>query len=112
MNVKIFRWRAIGPLLVLLVIGCVLWWLFADTIARRESQKVGTQMLGARVEIDQLHLDIRNGKVLMHGVTIASPHEAFKNLFVGERRGPAVCVEDRCVQFVLNLSEDGDKPYY
>jgi uncharacterized protein (TIGR03545 family) len=80
MSVKVFRWRAIGPLLVLLVITGVLWWLFADTIARRESQKVGTQVLGARVEIDKLHLDIGNGKVLIRGLTIASPHEAFKNL--------------------------------
>src|SRR6266550_150458 len=79
-RLRIFRWRAIGPLLVLFVIGGVLWWLFADTIARHESQKVATQMLGARVEIEHLHLDIANGKVLLRGLTIASPHEAFKNL--------------------------------
>jgi uncharacterized protein (TIGR03545 family) len=77
---KIFRWRAIGPLLVLLVIAAVLWWLFADTIARRESQKVGTQMLGARVEIQDLHLDLAHGDVTIRGLTIASPHEPFKNL--------------------------------
>lgn len=80
MKIKIFRWRAVGPLLVLLVIAGILWWVFADTIARRESQKVGTQMLGAKVEIQKLHLDLRHGKVLISGLTIASPHEAFKNL--------------------------------
>jgi len=80
MKVKIFRWRAVGPLLLLFVIAGILWWLFADTIARRESQKVGTQILGARVEIQKLHLDLRHGKVLIGGLTIASPHEAFKNL--------------------------------
>ncbi|MGH7522019.1 MAG: TIGR03545 family protein, partial [Gemmatimonadales bacterium] len=77
---KIFRWRAIGPLLVLFVIAAVLWWLFADTIARRETQKVGTQMLGAQVEIRDLHLDLANGDVTIRGLTIASPHEPFKNL--------------------------------
>jgi uncharacterized protein (TIGR03545 family) len=77
---KVFRWRAIGPLLVLFVIAAVLWWLFADTIARRESQKVGTQMLGAKVEIRDLHLDLANGDVTIRGLTIASPHEPFKNL--------------------------------
>ncbi len=77
---KIFRWRAIGPLLVLLIIVGVLWWLFADTIARRETQKVGTQLLGAKVEIQDLHLDLANGDVTIRGLTIASPHEAFKNL--------------------------------
>jgi uncharacterized protein (TIGR03545 family) len=80
MKVKIFRWRAVGPLLVLFVIAGILWWLFADTIARRESQKVGTQILGAQVEIQKLHLDLRHGKVLIGGLTIASPHEAFTNL--------------------------------
>jgi uncharacterized protein (TIGR03545 family) len=79
-GVKVFRWRAIGPLLVLLVIAGILWWLFADSIARRESQKVGTQLLGAKVEIQDLHLDLRNGDVTIRGLTIASPHEAFKNL--------------------------------
>ncbi|HJS43912.1 MAG TPA: TIGR03545 family protein [Gemmatimonadales bacterium] len=77
---KLFRWRAIGPLLVLFVIMAVLWWLFADTIARRETQKVGTQLLGAKVEIADLHLDVRNGKVMIRGLTVASPHEALKNL--------------------------------
>jgi uncharacterized protein (TIGR03545 family) len=80
MTIKIFRWRAIGPLLVLLVIAGISWWVFADTIARHESQKVATQMLGAKVEIQKLHLDLRHGKVLISGLTIASPHEAFKNL--------------------------------
>ncbi len=77
---KIFRWRAIGPLLVLLVIGGVLWWLFADTIARRETQKLGTQLVGARVEIQDLHLDLADGDVTIRGLTVASPHEPFKNL--------------------------------
>jgi len=80
MRVKIFRWKAIGPLLILLVIAGVLWWVFADTIARRESQKVGTQLLGAKVEIQRLHLDLAHGKVLIQGLTVASPHEALRNL--------------------------------
>jgi uncharacterized protein (TIGR03545 family) len=80
MSVKVFRWRAIGPLLVLFVMAGILWWLFADSIARRETQKVGTQMLGAKVEIQDLHLDLKNGDVTIRGLTIASPHEAFKNL--------------------------------
>ncbi|MDP3909080.1 MAG: TIGR03545 family protein [Gemmatimonadales bacterium] len=80
MTVKIFRWRAIGPLLVLLVIVAILWVLFADTIARRETEKVGTEVLGARVEIEDLHLDLANGDVTIRGLTIASPHEPFRNL--------------------------------
>src|SRR5919198_5900700 len=79
-RLKVFRWRAVGPLLVLLVIVSVLWWLFADTIARHESEQVGTELLGAKVEINDLHLDLAHGKVRIAGLTIASPHEAFRNL--------------------------------
>ncbi len=79
-GIKVFRWRAVGPLLVLFVVACVLWWLFADTIARHESQNVGTELLGAKVEIQYLHLDLAHGDVTIRGLTIASPHEAFKNL--------------------------------
>ena len=79
-RLKIFRWRAVGPLLVLFVVLAVMWFLFADTIARRETQRVGTQLLGAKVEIQDLHLDLKNGDVTIRGLTIASPHEAFKNL--------------------------------
>ena len=77
---KVFRWKAIGPLLVLLIIAAVLWWLFADTIARHETQKVGTQVIGAKVEIQDLHLDIPHGQVRIRGLTVASPHEALRNL--------------------------------
>jgi len=79
-RLKIFRWKAVGPLLVVFVIMVVLWLIFADTIARRQTQKVGTQLLGAKVEINDLHLDLPNGKVMLRGLTIASPHEAFRNL--------------------------------
>ena len=47
MKIKIFRWRAVGPLLVLVVIAAVLWWRFADTIARHESQKHANNSLTA-----------------------------------------------------------------
>jgi len=79
-SVKVFRWKAIGPLFVLLVIVAILWWIFADGIARHQTQTVGTLMLGAKVEIQDLHLDLPHGQVRMRGLTIASPHEAFKNL--------------------------------
>ena len=77
---KVFRWKAVGPLLVLFVIAVILWILFADKIARHESQQVGTQILGAKVEIQDMHIDLPHGKVTLRGLTIASPHEALRNL--------------------------------
>ncbi|PYP71264.1 MAG: hypothetical protein DMD41_12935 [Gemmatimonadetes bacterium] len=62
----------------LVVLG---WWLFADRLARRGAEAVGTAILGARVEIDRLHLDLLAGKVEVRGLTAASPFEPLKNLF-------------------------------
>ncbi|MGH7605953.1 MAG: hypothetical protein ACREME_01320, partial [Gemmatimonadales bacterium] len=80
MRTRVFRWRAIGPLLVAALVLAILWVLFADTIVRRETEQAGTELLGARVEIDDLHLDLANGDVTIRGLTIASPHEPFRNL--------------------------------
>lgn len=80
MTTKVFRWKAVGPLLVLFVIAGVLWILFADKIARHESEQVGTQLLGAKVEIQDMHIDLPHGKVTLRGLTVASPHEALRNL--------------------------------
>ena len=55
---KVFRWKAIGPLLLVFVGVVVLWWLFADRIAHRTAEEVGTSLLGARVDIERLHLDL------------------------------------------------------
>jgi uncharacterized protein (TIGR03545 family) len=80
MSVRIFRWRAIGPLLLFALFGAVVWVLLADRIARRSVEKIGTAIVGAKVEIEDLHIDLANGDVTVRGLTVASPHEALKNL--------------------------------
>ncbi len=81
MTVRIFRWRAIGPLLLFTLLGGILWLLFADRLARRSAEAIGTAIVGAKVEIQDLHIDLTNGDVTVRGLTVASPHEALKNLF-------------------------------
>src|SRR5882672_29422 len=78
---RIVRWRAITPLLVFTAIGALLWWLLADRLARRAAEAVGTAIVGAKVEIQGLHIDLAKGDVTVRGLTVASPHEALKNLF-------------------------------
>lgn len=77
---RVFRWRAIGPLLLFTALGGALWALFADRIARRSAEKIGTTIVGAKVEIRDLHIDLARGDVTVRGLTVASPHEALKNL--------------------------------
>jgi uncharacterized protein (TIGR03545 family) len=79
-TIRIFRWRAIGPLLLFTLLGGVLWLLFVDRLARRSAEAIGTAIVGAKVEIEDLHIDLTNGDVTVRGLTVASPHEALKNL--------------------------------
>ena len=45
MQVKIFRWKAIGPLILFLAIIAVLVILFAEPLARDTTEEVSTEML-------------------------------------------------------------------
>src|SRR6267142_1699964 len=89
---RIVRWRAITPLLVFTAIGALLWWLFADRLARRAAEEIGTAIVGAKVEIQKLHIDLTNGDVTVRGLTVASPHEALKNLFQADELTADVAV--------------------
>ncbi|MGH7567911.1 MAG: hypothetical protein ACREL9_02920, partial [Gemmatimonadales bacterium] len=77
---QVFRWRAVGPLLLSAAVGVALWLLFADRIARRAAEDVGTQVVGAKVEIRDLHIDLAAGNVTIRGLSVGNPHEPFTNL--------------------------------
>ena len=80
MGVAVFRWKAVAPLSLFGVAGLGLWLAFADRIAKRTAESVGTALVGAEVEIERLHLDLRHGRVEIRGLTVASPFEALENL--------------------------------
>jgi uncharacterized protein (TIGR03545 family) len=76
----IFRWQAVGPLLGFGAVVGLLWWAFADRVAQRTAERVGTRVVGARVDIVRLHIDLLGGAIEIRGLTVASPHEALRNL--------------------------------
>lgn len=77
---KVFRWRAIGPLLLCLVLLGVLWALFGDLLARRQAQATLEEMLGTQVDLASL--TIREGDVAVDlgGLAIADPRDPMRNL--------------------------------
>jgi uncharacterized protein (TIGR03545 family) len=79
-RVAVFRWKAVVPLLLLGMAGLGFWLAFADQIATRTAESVGTTLVGAEVEIERVHLDLPHGRVEIHGLTVASPFEALQNL--------------------------------
>lgn len=91
-RVAVFRWRAVGPLLLFLALVVVLWMLFADRLVRESLEDAGSAALGARVEIRSLDLDLTDGRLTIRGLTIASPHEALKNLLEADELAAEIAV--------------------
>jgi len=77
---KIFRWRAVGPLLLFLAILGLLWILFADRIARAETESTLSEMLGTEVDIASLRIREADAAVDLGGLAIADPRDPRRNL--------------------------------
>jgi uncharacterized protein (TIGR03545 family) len=80
MAVKIFRWKAIAPLLVLLVLVAVLLWLFAEPVAKETTEEVGTELLGTQVDVGKLDIIADKASVDLRELQIADPFDPTRNL--------------------------------
>ena len=85
MGVKIFRWKAIGPLLLLLAIIAVLVVLFAEPVARQTTEEVSTELLGTQVDVGRLDLLPRQASVDLGALQVADPFEPRRNLVEADR---------------------------
>lgn len=77
---KLFRWRAIGPLLLVCLLLVVLWVVFADALARRQAQAALSEMLGTQVDIGRLTIRETEAAVQLDGLAIADPRDPRRNL--------------------------------
>jgi uncharacterized protein (TIGR03545 family) len=111
MAVKIFRWKAIGPLLLFLVIIAILLWLFAEPVAEDTTEEVGTELLGTQVDIGKLDIRAGEAAVDLHLLEIADPFDVAKNLVEAEeirlKLNPLALAEKKLV--VENLRLGGVK---
>ena len=80
MVVKIFRWKAIAPLGLLLVIIAVLVWLFAEPVAKDTAEEVSTELLGTQVDVGKLDIIADKASVDLRALQIADPFNPNKNL--------------------------------
>jgi len=111
MAVKIFRWKAIGPLLLFLLIIAILVWLFAEPFAKDTTEEVGTELLGTQVDIGKLDIRADEAAVDLHLLEIADPFNVSKNLVEAEeirlKLNPLALAEKKLV--VENLRLGGVK---
>jgi uncharacterized protein (TIGR03545 family) len=82
--VKIFRWKAIGPLALFLLIIAVLVWLFAEPVAKDTTEEVGTELLGTQVDVGRLDIVADEASVDLRALQIADPFDLARNLIEAE----------------------------
>ena len=80
MAVKVFRWKAIGPLLLFLLLVGILVWVFAEPVARDTTEEVGTELLGTQVDVARLDIHAQEAAVDLGGLQIADPFDLSRNL--------------------------------
>ncbi|MGH7536610.1 MAG: TIGR03545 family protein [Gemmatimonadales bacterium] len=80
MAVKIFRWKAIGPLLLLLCLIGVLVYLFAEPVAKDTTEEVSTELLGTQVDVGKLDIIADEARVDLASLQVADPFEPKRNL--------------------------------
>jgi len=84
-RLKIFRWKAVAPLLLLLVLLTVLVVLFAERVARQTTEEVSTELLGTQVDVGRLDLIPKTASVDLGALQVADPFEPRRNLVEAER---------------------------
>lgn len=78
------RWKALLPLVVLLVViigGTI---LFLDPAVRRGVESGGTAAVGAKVDLAKAHVGILDGNVTFTGLQVTDPSKPMTNLFEAE----------------------------
>ena len=115
MAVKIFRWRAISVLLLVLIILGVLWALFSDLILRQTTEEASTQFLGTQVDVGRFRLSETDARVDLGALAVADPFDSMRNLLELERAelklNPGALAEKKLVieRFSLNGMEFGTR---
>src|SRR5919199_2496248 len=101
MRVKVFRWKAIGPLLLFLVLLALLVWIFAEPIARETTEEASTELLGTQVDLGKLDLLPRQASVDLKALQIADPFVLTRNLIEADqirlKLNPAALAEKKIV---------------
>lgn len=82
---KLFRWKAIVPLLLVLVLLGLVWRLMLDGLVRRGIEEAGAQITGARVDVARAHVGLTSGVLRLEGIQAADPDAPMTNLVeIGE----------------------------
>jgi uncharacterized protein (TIGR03545 family) len=109
MKFKVFRWKAIGPLLLFFTIFGVLIWIFAEPVARQTTEEASSELLGTQVDVGKLDLLPRQASVELRALQIADPFVLTRNLLEADeirlKLNPSALAQKKLV--IENLSLHG-----
>ncbi len=81
---KLFRWRAIVPLVLVLLTMALIWYMVADRVVESSVEDTGADLVGAKVDVQSADLRLGEGKVSLTGLAVANPNSPMQNLFEAE----------------------------
>jgi hypothetical protein len=77
---KLFRWKAVVPLVIVLVLLVLGWIFFADWLVRKSVEFAGTELVGAKVDLASAHIRLLKGNVTLRGLQVTNPDKPMTNL--------------------------------
>ncbi len=77
---KVFRWKAIVPMGLVAIAVVVLWRLFLNAAIRRTVEIVGTEVVGARVDLASARFRLRAADLVLRGLEVTNPDAPMTNL--------------------------------
>lgn len=77
---RVTRWKAAVPLGATLVLVAVSWWLLLDLAVERAVEYVGTEIVGARVDLASADASLSRGSVVLRGLEVTNPDKPMTNL--------------------------------
>lgn len=77
---KLIRWKALIPLVLLKVALVIGWMLFGNAIVRRGVEKIGTVIVGAKVDVAGARVQLARGSVTLRGLQVTDPANPMQNL--------------------------------
>ena len=77
---KLFRWKAIVPLAIVLALLALGWTLYVDRLIRKAIEFVGTEVVGAKVELESARLQLLEADLVLRGLQVTNPNAPLSNL--------------------------------
>ena len=77
---KLFRWRAIVPLVLFFALLALAAFLLKDRLVKRAVEQTGAYLVGAKVDVASADVRLDEGAVRLRGLQVTNPQHPMRNL--------------------------------